>query len=239
MPIQSPPAKRVPERTAWMRGTTTPSPNSAATRRTEPPVASAMARSASVSLKTSVSSRGFAGPTLTKATRSPERSVCSPSSRAGVCAVNRPGFSSPSATVRSAPLGPTSVTASAVSAMVWRSIWMSRPAAEARSASSSSAGSFISQWARRRRRSRCGPPSRKPRAHSQAWSESRSATRPLSSRASTRSGWSPAPDITAEPVRTCAPTRRSHSPQFGGVCSEPGSSRVTGWRLPPVVMRAR
>ena len=134
-----------------------------------------MARSASVSLKTSVSSRGFAGPTLTKATRSPERSVCSPSSRAGVCAVNRPGFSSASATVRSAPLGPTSVTASAVSAMVWRSIWMSRPAAVARSASSSSAGSFISQWARRRRRSRCGPPSRKPRAHSQAWSESRSA----------------------------------------------------------------
>ena len=43
-----------------------------------------------------------------------------------------------------------------------------------------------------------------------------------------------APDITAAPVRTCAPTRRSHSPQVGGVCSEPGSSRVTGWRLPPV-----
>ena len=47
------------------------------------------------------------------------------------------------------------------------------------SRSSSSSGSFISQCARRRSNSACGPPPSKPRAHSQAWSDSSSATRPL------------------------------------------------------------
>ena len=82
---------------------------------------------ASVLLNTSISSRGLAGPMLTKAMRSPERIVCSPSSRLATCAVNRPGRVSVRATLLSAPLGAVRVTGSAVSFMVCRSMRMSRP----------------------------------------------------------------------------------------------------------------
>ncbi len=39
-------------------------------------------------------------------------------------------------------------------------------------------------------------------------------------------------------ARHLAPTMRSHSPHAGGLVSEPGRSRVTGWRAPLSVMRA-
>ena len=50
-------------------------PVASATRLEEPPVASAIGRRCSGSLNTSESSREFAGPTLAKATRSPDRKV--------------------------------------------------------------------------------------------------------------------------------------------------------------------
>ena len=57
---------------------------------------------------------------------------------------------------------------------------MVRPSEIAVSASSSRSGSFIIQCANRLSSSSCGPPPSKPRDQSQAWSEARSATRPLS-----------------------------------------------------------
>jgi len=61
-------------------------------------------------------------------------------------------------TVAAAPDGAVTVTGCAVSAMVRRVIVSSRPNCLPLKASSSRSGSFISQWARRRSNSVCGPP---------------------------------------------------------------------------------
>ncbi len=80
-------------------------PPASATLRIEPPVPSARAFRRSVSLNTSASSRGFGGPTLTKATSVPERRVCSPSSVASKVDENRPGSPCVRSSVRWAPWG--------------------------------------------------------------------------------------------------------------------------------------
>ena len=207
-------------------------------RRTVPPVASASGRSFSVVEATSRNSRGLGGPTFTRAVSPSLSKRHRPVSFASKRARHRPGSLCVSAISSRAPEGAVAITGADSSFNVWRSTVTSRPRASARSASSSRSGSFISQCARRRVRSTCGPPPSKPRAQSQIWSESSSATRPLPSCASTRSGLSRAPDMIELPLSTFASTCRNHSPQFGGSAFAPASPRVTGCFSPSLLTRA-
>ena len=100
-------------------------------------------------------------------------------------------------------------------AMVRRVTTISPSTTAADRLSASSSGSFISQWARRRSSSACGPPPSKPRAQSQIWSDISSATRPFFTWSSTSNGLLPGPLITVWPPMLLAPIRRNQRPQLG------------------------
>ncbi len=102
-----------------------------------------------------------------------------------------------------------------VAQSVWRSTstmlpraWRAAPPLRARAPSSASgSGAAAGRDS--------GPPSRKPRAQSQAWSERKSATRPFCSRASIRQRpFAGTGHHRASRCERCAPTMRSHSPQL-------------------------
>ena len=124
---------------------------------------------------TSWNSRGLSGPTLTSIVRSP--SVNLVAGRVRAPRIFRATGRARPARARSRPRAPDGakiVTGSIdPSASAARCV-ISLPRAVARRVSSSRSGSFISQCARRRSSSRCGPPPSKSRAHSQIWSDSSS-----------------------------------------------------------------
>ena len=189
MPIQPRPAAGRPSPTLRRAGM----PSS---RRGAPPRMDAITGS-SISDVAMVSSNSFgaAGPRPMTASLSPSASRYRPISGPVNVASNRPGAVSSSSISSVVPSGWVMVTAPTLSSSVRRMMRMVWPVASANRVSSSSSGSFIIQWARRRSNSNWGPPPSYPRDQSHAWSEAISATRPSPTRSSIRSGRSSTPVI--------------------------------------------
>ena len=200
-----------------------------------PPVALATGARRSAVARRSDSSTGLTAPEATSTVFVPSSSRYRPVSSVSTVALESPPPAARNSTVRVAPEGALTVTRGRPRLRLRRSMTRRPSRMRPRRPSSSRSGSFISQWASRRRSSAWGPPPSKPRAHSQMWSLINWATRPFPTRSRISNGLSSRPCMSTTPVPGPASTCRNQRPHLGVSALPSTRAAVTGWRRPTSV----